>query len=58
MGIPASPFGCTDLNITVSGYRLPKISHYFLSLSSCKIPPKKAFSPKKLTQYVDFFLSL
>ena len=27
MGIPASPFGCTDLNITVSGYRLPTISH-------------------------------
>jgi len=22
MGIPASPFGCTDLNITAFGYRL------------------------------------
>jgi len=36
MGIPASPFGCTDLNITVFGYRLFIISHELTVLSSIK----------------------
>ena len=33
MGIPASPFGCTDLNITVSGYRLIILSSKYTRLS-------------------------
>jgi len=33
MGIPANPFGCTDLNITAFGYRLLLISHIFTLLS-------------------------
>jgi hypothetical protein len=33
MGIPASPFGCTDLNITVSGYRLIIVSSKYAGLS-------------------------
>jgi len=41
MGIPASPFGCTDLNITVFGYRLLIISHELTGLSMGKITIKK-----------------